>query len=384
MTRDDIAVIGGGIVGASIAYHLSEHTDRDVTVYERQSVASETTTRSASFVGYYGGESETRLRMKRYGIGEYNRLLSDPVTQATAHTTGRLTVATTSEGAAELETATGETDASAAETTAQYFTADELRGAMLLPDLNFRAVRGASYRPYLSYSRPAELAHEFVERAKGNGVTFTVNTSVERVRTDDGRVTGVETERGTVRASDVVCAAGPWSRELLETAGLTLPVENSLGSVLVLNPSGPLENTFPSVKHRESGLYLRHKSGGRVFLGHRPDESRALDPDRVSDTVDADLRRRVAEVVPSLLPALEDATVEEEWVGVRTLTPDPDPILGATDVDGLYVTAFNGDGVMLAPAAGRIVRRQLLDDDPTECYPDVALSRFDGHGDRFD
>jgi len=385
MAEPPIVVVGGGISGASVAYHLSERTDRAVVVYDRQSLASETTTKSAAFVGYYGGENGARLRMKREGIAEYNDLLGEPRTQVQTNLSGRVDVATTEAGAKRLRETAAELRA-AAESNAslvEYYSGADVASTILAPEVDLDRVTGAIYRPNIVYTRPHEIAFEYVERATENGVTFQPNTAVEEILVDGGAVRGVVTEAETVETETVVCAAGPWSVELLRDVGIDLPVEHSLGSVLMLRPSTPLADTFPSLKHVESGLYFRQSHNETIFVGHRPDETAEVDPDRVGEKVSRELVATASTVVPELVPSLFDAELEEEWVGVRTMAADRDPIVGGTAVDGLFLTVYNGDGIMLAPAAGKLVADQIVDGVVPPYYEEVSLARFPGQTDTF-
>jgi sarcosine oxidase subunit beta len=380
MSSKPVVVVGGGITGASVAYHLSDRTDREVVVYERQSLASETTTKSAAFVGYYGGEAGARRRMKRYGIELYNDLLCERETGVETHLAGRIGVATTRDGAAALreEAARLNEAAESAASTVTYLPGDDVAGALLAPALNTEPVRGAIYRPNIVYTHPYEAANVLFERARERGATVRVNREVTEIVTEAGRATGVVTGNGFEEADAVVCAAGPWNVDLLEDAGVDLPVEHSLGSVLRLRADDPLGSTIPSVKHVESGLYARQDRNGAVFVGHVPEETERRDPDAVGERVARELAATAAEVLPELVPAWADADVEEEWVGVRTSVADGAPIVGGTDVEGVHVVVHNGDGIMLAPAAGRIVADLIADGVAPDYYDAVSVSRFDG------
>jgi sarcosine oxidase, subunit beta len=382
MENRPIVVVGGGIVGSSIAYHLSNKSDQPVIVLERQSLSSETTTKSAAFVGYYGGETDARIQMKQYGIKLFNKIVHEPRTQVSTHVGGRINIATTKEGSQILEENAQSDRISAKGAIVEYFDGESLSGSILSPDLNFNNIKGAIYRPNISYTRPVELGFEFAERAKSNGVEFRTNTKVEKVNVEGDNVTSVKTTENTIQTNTVICAAGPWTPALIKSAGIEVPVEHSIGPVLILE-NDSIKNTIPSIKHEESGLYLRHDTGGRFFLGHRPSSGQVYDPDRIADKVEMDFKQMVSETLPTIIPAMADADIHEEWVGLRTLTPDPNPIIGCTNVDGLYMTAFNGDGIMLAPAAGKIIASQVIDNNPTKYYPNVSLSRFNGFEDTF-
>ncbi|WP_165875246.1 NAD(P)/FAD-dependent oxidoreductase [Natrarchaeobius chitinivorans] len=386
------AIIGGGIVGASVAYHLSCRTDADVTIYERQSPASETTYRSMAILGRTG--NETMTEMKRYGLSLYNDFFSDPKANSRFDLTGSLAVATTSEGDAELEDSlkkeskTGLYTAGGKHEPVEYLPGDEITRTAIVPYLRTDDVEGTRYRPNKGFTRPQEVAYEFLERATENGVTVENNTAVEDVIVEDGAVTALETERGTEDVDHVVCTAGPWNVSLAEKVGLTLPVRHEPAPILQLEPDRSLPFTFPYTHHHESGIYFRGSHEGDIYVGKHDksttyEDVEQLDPDTVRDSVSIEFRDLATDVIETLYPFLLNADITEEWVGVGSRTPDRWPILGWTDVEGFSIAAFHSQGIQLAPIAGHIISRQIVDGEPTEYYEDVSISRFDGYSDTY-
>jgi glycine/D-amino acid oxidase-like deaminating enzyme len=383
MSDPDIAVVGGGIAGASVAYHLSGRTDRPTVVYERGTLSGETTAKSAAFFGFYGSDAERPL--KRYGMALYNEFLSEPRAAPRHDLVGRLRLATTRRGADRLEERFG--DAWADDPVA-YLPGDSIRESVLLPELDADAVTGATYRPGVGYHRPRELAREFAARAEERGARFETGTSVVDVAVEDGRLRELAIEANgvteTVTPEAVVVAAGPWNPTVAEHAGLDLPVSHSLAPVLRLQREDDPPHSLPIVSHVESGVYARGHEGDSVLVGHYPndpDAERRYDPDEVDDRVPDARREEMLRVVEDLLPGIADAPIAEDWVGVRSHTPDGDPIVGWTGVEGLSVVAFDSSGIQLAPALGWIVARQLVDGEPTEHYESVSVTRIAGHDD---
>lgn len=411
MTTTRYAVVGGGIVGASVAYHLSERTDDPVVVYERDELAGATTFWSTAMIGV--GGPEPHRGMKRYGFRLYNDFLADPRSDAEYVQSGRLRVAVDPENAARLR----ELDAQghpgqepAAERDAEwrgidarkfahdltrYVPGDTLRETLVVPPLDTEVVEGALYRPMYGHVRsddrtlgPRELALEFVERARGNGVRFETGTEVTGVATtpDGDRVTGVAVDGDSVEPADaVVCAAGPWNAEMAATAGVDLPMEHTLSPVYALELDEPLPYSLPTIKSHESSVGLHRKRDDRILVTYTPsaDEGRAtVDLDAVGDVELDDFRDTALEWAERLVPRLADATLADEWIGVGTSTPDGNPIVGWTDVEGLSLAATM-IGIQLAPAVGDVVARQLVDGEPTDYYDEVSISRFTGRSDTF-
>ncbi|WP_136591292.1 NAD(P)/FAD-dependent oxidoreductase [Salinigranum halophilum] len=389
--RGGYHVVGGGIVGASIAYHLGRRTDEAVHVYEKGELASETTRKSLAFFGFYG--DETQYRMKRYGMEMYNDFLASPRADPGYITTGLLSVSTTAEGAralreevTEREDRLAEADRTNVDTSPVDFVApEELERSAVLPFLDTDVVTGSVFRPQVGYLRPREMALEFVERARDEGVVFHDHTAVTDLTVEDGVLSGLSVDGEWRPADDVISAAGPWNPRIAAMAGVDLPVKHTLAPVLELEPSEPIPYTLPWITHRESGFSIRRNVDGRVLMTNHPpgghEDATEYDPDTIDDSFPPDLRRRGLEVLESLLPTVETFDVVDERVGVRSSTPDKNPVVGWTHVDGFSVAAFSTSGIQLAPATGKVLASQLIDDDPSEFYEGLSISRFESYED---
>ena len=388
---DGYHIIGGGIVGASIAYHLGRRTDKPVHVYEKGTVANETTRKSLAFFGFYG--DETQYRMKRYGMEMYNDFLSSPRADPGYVTTGLLNVSTTEEGAETLHQETlerndrlADTNGEAVDTSPVDFVApDELKRSAVLPFLDTDVVTGGVFRPQVGYLRPREMALEFVERARDEGVVFHEHTAITDLSVEDGVLTGISVDGEWRPAEKVISAAGPWNLQIASMAGLELPVKHTLAPVLELEPTDQIPYTLPWITHHESGFSIRRNADGRVLMTNHPpggyEAATEYDPEAVDDTVPQDLRERGLEVLESLLPTVETFDVVDERVGIRSSTPDKNPVVGWTRVDGLSVAAFSTSGIQLAPATGKVIASQLIDDDPSPFYEGLSISRFESYRD---
>jgi glycine/D-amino acid oxidase-like deaminating enzyme len=385
MQSTRVAVVGGGIVGSSVAYHLAADDETSVTVLERGELAGETTAASGAFAGLWGDEPPGYRRLKEYGVRLYNDFLSDPRADSSYTFAPRLGLASSPETADELRAAVARREC--VRGTAEYVPGDRIDAELVHPGVDTSGVEAAVYRPNVGFLDATELAAEFVARGRDRGVAFETGTAVEDVTTAGGTVTGLVADGEHRRFDAVVAAAGPWTRRVADWVGLDLPLRQTLGPVLVLDPPEPVSYDTYSVKHVDSGVYFRQQPDGTVFAGHYPggyhEAGRELDPDDAPDRVPDDLRERIRGVVADVYPWAADAPVVDEWVGVRSLTPDAGALAGWTAVEGFYVTGFNAAGVQLAPVVGHVVAEQLIRGDPTPYYDDVRLSRFDGHTDVF-
>ena len=386
------AIVGGGIVGSSIAYHLSQRTDDPVVLFERQSPASETTFKSVAQFGFYG--DETQYRMKRYGMGLYNEFFRDPRANPAYRTMGALLVATEAENAERFRNAVerggdeslGKPGMGFDRDLVEYVPGDELAETLLLPPVDTDVVAGALFRPKVGYmNRPQELAFEFLERARENGVEVRSGTEVESIETAGGRVVGLRTATGErVEADEVICAAGPWNVDVAESVGVDLPVRHTLAPILKLEAPEQPDYTLPVVSHYESPFAFHRRRRDEFLVGYNPggyDEGTRYDPDTVGETVPSEIRDEGIELMETLVPGLLDAEVVDQWVGVRSVTPDGNPVVGWTELEGFSIAAFHTSGIQLAPAVGDVIARQLVDGEPTEYYDALSITRFEGFSD---
>ena len=386
-------VVGGGVAGICAAWHLADATDEPVTLLERRDrVGRETTAKSGAFVGHWGHESPTGLSLLQDGIRFYNQHLdASPDGPRYLHR-GRLHVATSDEGDEALRSwfrtnlgvAAGDAPVTAEKgAPVQYLPGDSLGERLVLSGLDLDRVTGAIYSPTVGFvDEPGLLAVALANRARQAGVAIETGVTVTDVATADGRVEGVVADGDLRPAAEVVCAAGPWNRRLCATAGVELPVRHTRGPMLSLAATPP--HGGPALFHEETGVYTRPNPDGTLSVGHYPGEyevAAVLPPSVGTDPIPADRRQACLAAARQLLPGVADGAVREEWMGVRTLTPDGEPIVGRLGVEGLSVLSFNANGIQLAPAAGRIVRAQLVDDRPSPAYDAVSIARFDGYDD---
>jgi sarcosine oxidase, subunit beta len=390
MAGSSYSIIGGGIVGASIAYHLSKEIDAPITVYEKSTIASETTAKSGATFGWYG--DQTQIEMKKYAWELYNEFMEDPVDEPCYVHTGSLKVATSEEQSNSIREIlepgyTGEVPKlmTAPESASMdFYTDTEIKKNIFVPDLATEEIEGAVYRPHFGYMDPVSLTKEFVKRAERQGVEFQTKQEVTNIKTDQGSVTEITVNEKQIPVDELICAAGPWNIKMAEMVGLDLPVEHTLGPVVNLKLKKPLPYTMPLLSHEETGTFCRQNRDGSFLVGHRPRDENAPDrfnPDEVGDKIPEELRQQALEEISRLLPCLEDAEQTTEWIGVRSTITDDRPIVGWTDIDGFSIAAFDSSGIQLAPAVGRMITQQLVHNDPTKHYSDLSITRFNGYSD---
>jgi sarcosine oxidase subunit beta len=347
MASDPVVVVGGGIVGASVARHLSE-TDVPVTLYERDALGAGTTADSVAMFVRKGAalaeRPETAYRLRARSWETYGPLIEEGVLEfsrigALYPAEGESRLGWLREVAGTLEGLGVRAEIlEAAELERFGLVADEFAGALTVPDDG--------------YLDPGGIVQHLAGEARDAGAHVETGSAVTDVAFEDGRVTGVEVDGERVPASVVVNAAGPWAPAVDAMAGVSLPLRHNAGPILVLDHES--DAPLPFVEF-ENGQYLRGEGRRQVFAGRYGagyDEAERIDLD-AARAVDEGFRLALGDLFERFFPDLVDAGVANEWVGVRTLTPDGRPFVGGTDVEGYYVaTGMNGLGVTLAPVVG--------------------------------
>ncbi len=366
--RMDIVIVGGGIIGTAIAARLGE-TEHDVTLLERARIGDETTAASAGVLMQSGiAPTSFDARFRKRAESVYRRLFDCGPLEADQ--IGTLYVAETTAFADRLEESAVTLREHGVE--ASFLVAAELPQLGVEPD----GAVGGLYTPNDRVCDPTAVATWFAACARRGGVDVRTGVTVTGVSTRerDGAVSAVETDEGTLPADRVVNATGPWAPELNETVGVSLPLSHTLGPMVALEGSDPVACPMTIF---ESKCYVRPAGadGTGAWVGeYRTEyvEGQRYAPSECSVPTEF---RETATRVGIRVPALEGATVVDEWIGLRTVTPDGRPIVGETSVGGYVVACgMTGQGVTLAPAVADIVAGVLEgsgdDDARTVLSPD--------------
>jgi 4-methylaminobutanoate oxidase (formaldehyde-forming) len=371
-------VVGGGVAGASIAYHLSELGWRDVVVVEQHDLTQGTTWHSAGFVGQLRTTiSQTRMIM--YSTALYRRLADELGLDSGWRPVGGLRLATTPERVEELGR-----HASAATT---YGLDLELlspaEAQELLPLLAVDDVLAAAWLPGDGHLDPVLLTEALAEAARRNGVAFLTGTRVTGIEVSRGAVTGVHTDRGPIRTGVVVNAAGAAAGALARLAGVAVPIVPIRHQYVVTAPLDPaVSGDAPTVREPDNIVYFRPEAGGLLIGGYArdPRTSDAADPLAAPRTLFDPDEARFAESYASALrrvPALRDVEISRTVNGPEAFTPDGEFILGETAVRGFWVAAgFCVHGLAGAGGVGKVMAEWIVDGQPEYDLTTMDVRRF--------
>jgi sarcosine oxidase subunit beta len=372
----DVAIIGGGLEGLSVAWALTRpaRPDVQVTVFERHLVGSGFTAQSSGIIRcHYGVRSIAAMAWRSLAI------LEDAERHLEAdigfHRCGYL-VAVGEENVAPLA-------ANVAMQQDVGIDVDLIGAAQaqrLFPQMRVDDCAAFAYEPRAGYADGYQTAQAFGQAARRGGARIRQSTPVAEISHDEGRVTGVTLAHGERVASDVVVvAAGPWSPPLVAPLGVALPIRTQREQVMIVDP-GQAIGAVPILSDLVSLQYLRPEHDG-LLLGNSDHQAPEwVDPDHHDRTVDEDHLVTAIEKFAHRFPSLSEAGLSSSYTGCYDVTPDYNPVMAPAAVAGLYLCAgFSGHGYKISPAVGELMADLICDGashDPDVEAADFRLERF--------
>ncbi len=352
----DVVIIGSGIVGSSVAYHLADAGCMNVLVVEREAHQGNGST-GKSMGGVRAQFATTvNIQMSRYSIdffASFDEQLGYP---ADYRPHGYLFCAT-NERHLEYLKANRERQLALGVKNVELISREDI--VKILPQLRVDDVMGGTYCQTDGFVDPHSVMMGFMLKARELGVKLWLDTRVTGIEVDNGRVTGVATTRGTVSTPIVVNAAGAWAAEVALMAGAELPVEPLRRQLVPTEPFDGLPKRFPMIIDMSTGFHFRREGKGILLAWNDPEETPGFKTD-----FDASFVEKILTRAASRVPCLADAAVNPRraWAGLYEMTPDHHAIIGpAPNVKGLFfVNGFSGHGVMHSPASGRITADLIL------------------------
>lgn len=350
----DVIVIGAGVQGASLAFHLATRGSR-VVVVERATAGAGATGRSSGLVRiYYDLLAEARLAWTSYG---WFRDWAERVGGECGFTrTGFLWIEP-AEHAERVRLNSASHRALGVDSS--VVGPDEIR--RLAPALEV-GDEVAAWEPASGYADPSMTAGGFLAAAKRCGARLVQGAEVTAVTTAGGRVTGVETTRGAFAAPIVVNAAGAWAARVAAMAEVDLPLRTWRHDTGYLGVPPSVPRPIPVVIDNANGMYTRPEGGDLILVGLEDDNQIGGSPDRDTADARADFRSRASERIVRRVPGMLEGTFRSAHSGQDGLTPDQRPVLGPAGPDGFYLDCgHSGTGFKTAPAVGLGMAELILD-----------------------
>ncbi len=353
-TTTDVLIIGGGVQGASLAFHLAQR-GVNVTVLEKKFVGAGATGRSSGLVRmHYDTEIDARLAWESF---QYFRDWNERVGGECGFTrTGFIQIVSREQ---EEKLRTNVAMHQRIGISSLVITADDVK--RLAPSFATGDFDVAAYEPESGYAMPSDTANSLMTAARDRGARLVQGCAVTGIDLAGGRVTGVSTTQGAFSAPVVVNAAGPWAGRINEMAGLDLPFDTWRHDTMFVVRPAEIGPSHPTVIDFPRDMYFRPE-GGLTLVGLEDGNPLGESPDSDTDHAQAGFVERAIDRICLRVPAMERGDLHSAHGGYDGITPDQHPILGAAGPDGFYLDCgHSGTGFKTAPAVGRCMTELILD-----------------------
>jgi sarcosine oxidase subunit beta len=349
----DIAVVGGGVVGASVLYHLAKAGCTDTVLIERETLGAGSTSKAAGGIRAQFSD-ELNIRIAVEAISRFERFGDEPGADIDYKQWGYLFLL----GEDHLESWNDSLSLqNRLGVPSRLIDLDEVLS--IVPQLSLEGIAAASFCPLDGYATPEAVALGYAQAASRLGASIVQGCNVIGIDVDHGRVQGVQTTRGEVLAGTVICVAGVWTTELTATAGLELPVTPEKRYVFLTDPD-PLPHELPLTIDFETSFYFQRERDGLLFGG------------RVATLED------LAPAATHRLPILNELGIKPGWWGYYAMSPDHNAIVGrAREPEGLlYATGFSGHGFQQSPVVGEYLSDLAVGREPVLDLSPLSVDRF--------
>jgi glycine/D-amino acid oxidase-like deaminating enzyme len=374
-TTAEVVVIGGGLEGCSAAWALTRRGVTEIVIVERDTVGSGGTGKSSGVVrSHYGVSSLAAMAARSLEVLENARDLLDA--DIGFHRTGYV-VGVGPQNVDALR-------ASVADQRAVGVTTEDIdhtEVAKLWPVADLEPFAAFAWEPRGGYGDAYQTAQAYAGAARRAGARLRQGTTVTAILAEHGRVTGVElADSSRIGTGHVVLAAGPWSVPLLAAHGLDLPITVHREQIVLVDPGQDL-GLVPVFSDLVSLQYIRSETSGELLFGNSDlSVLEPADPDRYSNQASPEAVEVAVDKVGTRLPGLANAAIASTYAGCYDVTPDFNPVISETPVEGLVVAAgFSVHGYKISPAVGTLVADLVVDgksSDDDIPASDFRLSRF--------
>jgi sarcosine oxidase subunit beta len=371
--RAEVVVIGGGVVGASVAYHLAAAGVPDVLLLEARDLGTGSSAKPRGGVRAQFSD-ELNVRFGAYSLDAYRRFPAEVGADIDWQQVGYLFLLRDAATVAGFERSFALQRQLGLRGGVRGRLLDPAEAARRNPYLATDGLLAAAYSPDDGHARPADVVRGYAAAARRRGARVRTHCEVVGIETRAGEITAVHTSTGTVEAGAVVCAAGAWSAALGAMAGVDLPVRPLRRQIALTPPLSPRPPRIPFTIDFDSTVYF-HNSDDGLLVGHSdPEQPHGFDTAYTDDWLPV-----FRTVAARIAPALAGLPLPGGWAGLYEMTPDCNALVGeARGVRRfLYATGFSGHGFLQAPAAGAVIRDLYLGREPFCDVSGFDAARFD-------
>ena len=380
-TSAKVVVIGGGIAGCSVAYHLAKFGWKDTILLERDQLTSGTTWHAAGLVGQLGA-SATITKLRKYSLNLYKELEKKTGLSTGLKQNGAITIASSKERLQELLRQA---------TAAQLFNVNveivsKNKIKELYPVINDKDILGGVYMPEDGQADPVGVTNVLAKAAKIEGAQIFEKTPVEKILVRNKKIVGVQTKFGKIDCEYVVIATGMWSRQIGEDIGVSIPLYPNEHFYVITEPLDKLPKNLPVLRDYNSCLYLKEDAGKMLVGIFEPNakpafKEKGVVPEDFSFGEfpdDFDHFEPYLEKSFQRLPLLENAGIRKFFSGPESFTPDTQYLLGETpEVNNLFTCCgFNSIGIASSGGAGRVTAEWMINGYMSEDLFSLDIKRF--------
>ncbi|HHY04548.1 MAG TPA: FAD-binding oxidoreductase [Thermoanaerobacterales bacterium] len=365
----EMVIIGGGISGLSTAFNLASRGMKDIVLLEKGFLMSGSTGRCGAGVRMqWGTEMNCALSKATCEIFENINEILDFEGDTEFEQGGYLLMAITEKEEEqfkkniELQHSLG--------IPSELLTPQEALD--IVPDLNIEGIRSCAFCAKDGHANPFRTMQAYAEAAQRHGVEIYTYTEATGIDVVDGKVKGVETNRGYISTDKILIAAGAWSQHVGELAGVKVPVRPERHEILVTEPVN--RKLEPMIMSFAGNIYLQQEPGGEFIMGFGPEPHESYSTLSTWEFVEEMCKKAY-----HYLPYLKNIRIVRQWAGLYEMSPDAQPILGkAEEVEGIYLaTGFSGHGFMFGPITGQLMAEYILGLPTTLPIDKLDVGRFD-------
>jgi len=379
-SRARVVIIGGGVIGTSVAYHLTTMGCTDVLLLEQGQLSCGTTWHAAGLVGQLRA-SESGTRLVQYSTELYARLEAETGLSAGFRRCGGMIVARTKDRMVQLRRTAAVAEAFGLDCE----IVDPVRAGERYPIMETCDLVGAIWLPDDGKANPTDLTYALAKGARAGGAVIRERTRVTGILTAGGAVTGVTTDEGDIEAEVVVNCAGQWAKQVGAWCGVTVPLHSCEHFYVVTEQIGGVHRDLPVLRDPDGYIYFKEEVGGLVVGGFEPNAKPWVAPDALPHPFEFQLLAEdwdhfspLMDNAVARIPALAHTGIKKFYNGPESFTPDNQFILGeAPECKNFFVGAgFNSVGIASAGGAGRALAKQILTGDPGLDMTVTDIRRF--------
>lgn len=367
-----VVIVGGGVIGCSIAYELAKRNVKDIVLLEKNSLASGATGRCGAGVRQQWG-TEMNLKLSIGSVKRFETLQEelDYTHDIEFEQSGYFMPAYTEKQVEQfkknvaLQRKYG--------LNVEWLTPEE--APRIVPIVNTKGLLAATFHQKDGHLNPFHVTFAYAQAAKRLGVEICCHTELKEVFTENGKISGVLTSQGKISCDVLINASGGWSQEVGLMAGVAIPTYSERHQILITEPYEALFK--PMVMSFYHNFYTQQEPNGAIIMGiGDPNEPKGFNMDHTLS-----FARKCSQLVTEVLPPLKNARMIRQWSGMYNMSPDKTPIIGeAPQLKGFYMACgFSGHGFMIAPVTSTLIAQMICGEalDIPEVKNKLDLGRFE-------